>query len=40
MPKGTIEKPKEDVITVHARKGDKFFIAECEELGVYTQGET
>ncbi len=40
MPKATIEKPKEDVITVHARKGDKFFIAECKELGVYTQGET
>jgi len=41
MGKAVLEKRAgEDVITVLARKGDKFYIAECEDLGLFTQGET
>ena len=41
MGKAVLEKGAgEEVITVLARKGDKLYIAECKELGLYTQGET
>ncbi len=41
MGKAVLEKGTgEEVITVLARKGDKLYIAECKELGLYTQGET
>ena len=30
----------EETLIVTARRGEKRFIAECEELGVFTQGDT
>jgi len=33
-------KTADEILTVNARRGEEMFIAECEELGVFTQGET
>ncbi len=36
----TIPLPAKGYVMARASRGEKYFIASCQELGVYTQGET
>jgi len=36
----SISLPRRSYVVARARRGEKFYIASCEELGVFTQGET